>query len=131
MNLRKIDTLIAEHFFGWEPKPLPVGDDDNSRGKWSDINWPWDEPGWGAGEWPNEPLFPAEDIRTAWEVIDKIHSSGGRIDSIDSQVNSRGEVTYDVHLSDGTYGYSSSGLSSLPLAICLAALKLKGVTYED
>jgi len=109
LDLRKIDALVAEHVMGWRvekymttiPKPT------------------------GAGMRPGSAVIEeipryTSDISTAWEVIERLHPEFTF--SLDYLSSGRWTITF---YSGEAHGLMST--DSAPLAICLAALRAKGI----
>ena len=109
-NTRKIDALVAEHVMGLELRDglVDMSEELNSKGCW------------------REPKCYSTDIASAWEVIEKLK------DSLDLV-----EIFWDIDCwccnlwKDGEEIIRSHAHETAPLAICLAALKAKGVRIED
>ncbi len=114
MDPRRIDALVAEHVMGWTNNR----DDPTKSGMW------------GINDWLDEttpvlmPDFPSysTDIAAAWEVLEELIPkyllSLSWVDGWEvSHYEANEQVTY--HLAED---------ASAPLAICLAALKAKGVS---
>jgi hypothetical protein len=121
---RDIDALVAEHVMGWTNN--------------------WDNPGrggmWGIMDWIEKddgtrtPVRAADfpsysgDIESSWEVVEKLANDGY-------------QVTVSVYKDGchvdcgiprpGTWEPKRSFAKTVPMAICLAALRAKGVEFPD
>lgn len=104
-NFKKIDTLIAKHVF--------------------DMNWEWCD----TIDGPSAPvdsitsLFPpySTDIAAAWEVLVELGNC--------ANVIARGSMTIVDIFKDGVR-YEAKA-DTVALAICLAALKVKGIEVSE
>lgn len=100
-DLRQIDALVAEHVMGW-----------------ADDGWPRDPQGMGHENFPKY----SSDISIAWEVVEKM-----RADLWNVTVYIQDTQGCTMHKYNESYYLKAD---SIPLALCLAALKSKGVSYE-
>lgn len=111
MNLREIDALVAEHIMGW----FSAG---------------------GAGWYTpdghcisNAASFrPSVDVAMAWEVVEEFMRNGTDFflyaNFQGSTEGSRWRAgRTPIHVGEGTYAEAETA----PLAICLAALKARGI----
>lgn len=104
MDLRKIDALVSEHVMG-----LPLQKDEkrgwvNSRGKYI-------------------PHY-SSDIVAAWDALEMLRNDGHTIEILGGY----GQDTWLVKIDNEFKSHPDAG--SAPLAICLAALKAKGIKWE-
>lgn len=111
IDLRKIDALVAEHIFNLKPSRLEV----TVAGEVFDHDYYVGRP---------EDLRLVEryssDIAAAWKVVEKLNADDWRLD-LRSNDN-----WHDASFSkDGSLIMVDS--DTAPLAICLAALKAKGI----
>lgn len=110
-----IDDLIAEHVFGLTPiykegEPGPLFDYGPS-----------------AKKRPSGPDNYSTNIADAWEVVEKMRDDQWNIVLYDTTIpNSSGCVVYKYN---ENFAYLKVG-AKVPKAICLAALKAKGVEVE-
>lgn len=109
---RKIDVLIAEHVMGLEvcesPPVAPCYVD------------------YGVGVDGVDGWLPhySTNIAAAWEVVERFHSAGIRVDTgLDGKGN-----RYRVRIITRNI---TQRAKTAPMAICLAALKAKGIEVED
>ena len=110
LSPRAIDALVAEHVMGYETDSYK----DNFK---SNVGW------FSIDDW-----CPSTDIAAAWEVVEKMGESGlfvsvgntlsGLYVCITCKPNDRKSTIETVS-------------ESAPMAICLAALKAKGINYSD
>lgn len=109
--MRQLDALIAEHVMGWTKISLEktISGEEKIYGK------PPDQQGMDL-------VIPeySTDIAAAWEVVEKLRSMG-------KDIELRGHAPYEpdnwqVVVNDEFYTEGPA-----PLAICLAALKAKGI----
>lgn len=125
---RKIDALVAEHVMGlpqaYESKYgyWKFGDEiiekppkfDESTGEKINIDWSW----WDGS---NDLEYYSTDIAAAWEVVSHLHERSfmlvGR------------NLSYSACFAPRMDLYEPS--DTAPMAICLAALKAKGVEVEE
>jgi hypothetical protein len=109
-QLRKIDALIAEHMFGHEVFTNGLG-----------IQLMYPEKLRAA---TNVPHY-STNIATAWDIVEKLHGHGVRIETGSDGVNRYRCLSY----------YNDTCISvratTAPLAICLLALKSKGIDIEQ
>lgn len=121
MDLRKIDALVAEHVMGWtlrncDGEPATTPDDyydaaNNDGWTWNgtDEAWTW---------------RPTQDIAAAWEVVEKLQADV-------TFKRSMGYATVRLKFCDDDgverSGRANEKYAAIPLAICLAALKAKGI----
>lgn len=121
MDLRKIDALVAEHVIGLEPWP-------NRPGTFSAPLVPF-------GQVPKPCTAPeySTDIAAAWDLIPKIQATGPHA-SVFVERCAVGEDRYHYRVYDGRQEIECcedlAGAETAPLAICLAALKAKGVSLD-
>lgn len=113
---REIDALIAEHVMGWAYRELhDVWIPQEIEGEILDNIL--------ADEWR-----PSEDIGDAWEVIEALKYLWFQV----GRENCLGE-RYDVHcynhpdMTDKVSAFADTA----PMAICLAALKAKGISLPN
>lgn len=106
MNNREINQLVAHHVMGWTYFDAPRG----YRGNW----------------WQ-----PTENITDAWKVVEKMgceyeiiisKHKDGMILANCLFMDDKGKVDFDK--------WYSATADIAPMAICLAALKAKGVEYD-
>jgi len=119
---RNLDAKVAEYIIGWTNN--------------------WDNPGgtgdpsmWGIMDWrgPGDPVrvanFPcySTDIRAAWTVVEKMKDFGFAAQIVTGIANGYDVVAMYNALGKHFVVDRESGSTSVPHAICLAALKAKGV----
>lgn len=115
MDLRKLDTLVAEKVMGWNQL---------EHMGLKRIIW---KPGYSDDvAWFNDPPRYSTDIAAAWEVFEASEKEW-RMDIISRDSDNRdgwivGSYDPDRVISKGR---------TAPLAICLAALKAKGVDVSE
>jgi hypothetical protein len=110
MDLRKIDALVAEHIFGWHPTYSGDRDSWNSRETGYFVRY-------------RETFRPSEDIAAAWEVVEAMKHLHPRLSYCDTTCSwscTWQNMDRDIMVVEDT----------APLAICLAALKAKGISVE-
>lgn len=116
-QLRKIDALVAEHTFEmtYSERWLTWWADDPSG-----------MPGWRDGEviWEKLPHY-STDIAAAWEVLEKMKSSVALIELTESEY-AKARASFLPFSGDAVIADENE----MPLAICLAALKVKGVEVK-
>lgn len=111
MNLREIDRLAAEEIMGLKLEAFEGGS----------LHWFEPEAEGGQGLWHSCPRY-SSDIATAWKLVE-------RLDLF---------ARHAIHRASGMYGVYPVGVlgdlegcigiaDTAPLAICLAALEMKGV----
>lgn len=126
MNLREIDKLVAEKVMGWvaggngywhDPARGPADASFVGSTRWT-IYGPD-----GDGEFVN--FRPSEDIAAAWEVVEAFPCEDVFLGSAHDVQSNRWQwcVSFN-NPEDIAYA------DTMPLAICLAALKAKGVEVE-
>jgi hypothetical protein len=120
MDLRRIDALVAEHVMGWV-NITPFGDDI------------WGNPTdgrtfMGQGQVGGPIPRYSTDIAAAWEVVEKLGIQFYL--HCDLRRGSAGDwMVFDSAASVDCCEPLATA-ETAPLAICLAALKLKGVSWE-
>lgn len=124
MNLRKIDALIAKHVMGLRsPK----------HGTYIDDVCPFD------GTVTTYPIpHYSSYISAAWEVVEKIMEGyevsieSVAVDPQDQYYNKTNQLQWTVILQEHYLTTTAAYLTGtdLPLTLCLAILKAKGVDYE-
>lgn len=105
MDNREIDALVAEKVMGWEPH-------DNGEGE---IVWTHNPTRQWSVSFGHVPHY-SESIKAAWEVVEK---------NID--------LGFEINCRSGWAAYFGEHIAyadSAPLAICLAALKSKGIAVK-
>lgn len=113
---RELDALVAEKVMGWVRPAMdsPYIVDDPIHGKLAYLS----------GEIPHY----SADIAAAWEIIEKLR--GGYHVTLES-FGSHWRCDISVitaSVASGTKGNGQGRADTAPMAICLAALKAKGVT---
>ena len=127
MNLRKIDALVAEHIF---EEPVYWPDGKNSH--------PWQNTyNKRRTDTTGIEVVPpySSDISAAWEVLEKLRfiqpegTNNGSGSWVLSPLMEGGYDMYYKHTSMADYEstFCDTYADSAPLAICLAALRTKGV----
>lgn len=104
---RKIDTLVAEHVMSLELRDglVDMSEELNSKGCW------------------REPKPYSTDIAAAWEVLEKYLAEGNDIELMYcKEYGCWNACLVDIAAENG---------DTAPLAICLAALKAKGIDTRD
>lgn len=115
MDLRKIDSLIAEKVMGWGLKEL------NVCSAWID-----NQNGWCLKQLWN----PSRDMRDAWKVVKKLNEIF-TVDVQDTLNDGASCCLYEFQEeTESLIPYSATEAETAPLAICLAALKSVGVEVE-
>jgi hypothetical protein len=113
-QLRKIDALVAEHVMGWANIDVP-----DAKIPSLVIGVRYDMHGGVPAHW-EVPSY-STNLAAAWEVVEKLTEEG-----YEFWVSGDGRVElYDQDDNQFHAGYSTR--RTAPLAICLAALKAKGV----
>lgn len=117
-DLRRIDALVAEHVMGKKP-----------------LTYRWGGGVQGAESWETSAEHYSTSIKAAWEVVEKMRESRMLIwIQISPGGNYRAEVHQFTHLQDVGF-YERIALEEVaataPQAICLAALKAKGVEVPE
>lgn len=111
MDLRKIDVLVAEHVMGWQ------------LGSAGDLECFWDSAAKklrAVEDWT-----PSSDISAAWEVIEKLHVL---VLGISRSADKNWHARFSRYHGMGDFeDFPSVTNRSAPLAICLAALKVKDI----
>lgn len=107
MNKRKIDCLIARHIF-------------NKPWEWSDTL---NAPVTASLDAELYPLYSSS-IAAAWEVVEKL---GG----VSTGSGYCVDISYDGGWIVSIGNYCESNQDTAPMAICLAALKAKGVEVPE
>jgi hypothetical protein len=124
MNYHNINKAIAEKIMGWEA----FKDDDGTIISWvteyGNLFFSDDE----GSEWQ-----PSTDMADAWQVVEKMAEDNEWVlneleHSLDHEGRINGFYCYFHHLEIGSGG--SVKAETAPLAICLAALKAKGIDVE-
>lgn len=112
MDLRKIDALVAEYVMEWKHYP-------NNR---NGFNWQ------AADEGYYELPEYSTDIKAAWEVVEKMKSfeTGFALITLNDQFKELKWIAKFTLLKPKPHMKFEMNKSA-PLAICLAALKAKGV----
>lgn len=116
MDLRKLDALVAEKVMGWSnagppenPLIVPPLDHEAIRNHWAAE---WDEH--GCPHWM--PRY-SSDISAAWEVVEAM---GGHHNFFLQSSHDQWSCSFDG-------GPEVHDVQEVTLAICLAALKAKGI----
>lgn len=122
MNLREIDRLVAEHVMGWQ-------NIERWRGQRPDVNED------GVEMWTDAPVpFYTHDIEDAWHVWAALRD-GGDYCCMDIRwpICEPVEIVLRrvMHGEDHDKPFVLVTNDSAPLAICLAALKAKGVEVPN
>jgi hypothetical protein len=132
MDLRKIDALIAQHVFDM-PKPADKDEAlkalEMAKSADPSMNFAARLEDAMRRIYPSYPAF-SEDISAAWDVVEKLKEGEAASANIDIQT--------DVVVVIGWYGSRADEFfrgearaDTAPLAICLAALKAKGVEIPE
>lgn len=111
-DLQEINALIAEHVLGKSSRS--DGLFDYSR----EFN---------SKDYHQEPFPYSSDITAAWEVVEKLVSEHYQI--IVSVYEGGASCDYGFPRT-GTWTPKRESAATVPLAICLAALKAKGITWD-
>lgn len=119
-SLREIDKLIAEHIFGW-------------TGFWEEVQGRHYLMGYSPVEQPiqveyserEEVQYYSTDIKVAWNILDNFIKN-----KIKTQIKKIEKSDWEIWLSPKEGLTNISTASTPELAICLAALKTKGITIE-
>ena len=119
---RKIDALIAEHVMGWFPD-MPLAYDsyiaDNGDRRAIRIS---SSVSYDLSIYKNCPHY-STDIAAAWLVVEKLTDRNSWF-CISEKYNDRWEATFN-------YLTPPVVADTARMAICLAALKAKGIEVED
>lgn len=132
---RELDALVAENVMGWKPHRLKTGRSvpectvcgDAFHFHFTEANMHgvyWCEPRKGPGEIPPY----SSDIEAAWPLVEKFRmdvQSPGAPQNGGEYLNETGEWEVEFFRDDGKTDFVNA--PTAPLAICLAALKAKGV----
>ena len=118
LSPRAIDALVAEHVMGYETDSYK----DNFK---SNVGW------FSIDDWR-----PSTDIAAAWEVVEKLSSENCFHSLCVYYLSSEDNGLDKVYLMDFDYCHSDADAheaeaDTAPMAICLAALKAKGITSWD
>ncbi len=114
----QLDALIIEKVMGWEKcRDGCLGTDDH---------WVWKGTRWSHGyfETAYSPFTPSTSIAAAWEVVEKMEKDGYRFE-MDDQPREQMYYRVEFYSFEPTRFVETS--ISMPLTICLAALKAVGV----
>lgn len=119
-SLREIDKLIAEHIFGW-------------TGFWEGVQGRHYLMGYSPVEQPlqvgyserEEVWYYSTDIKVAWNILDNFIKN-----KIKTQIKKIEKSDWEIWLSPKEGLTNISTASTPELAICLAALKTKGIKIE-
>ena len=117
---RELDALIAERVMGWELDDLPEG-----------VVWEGNsETGGGVTARTAVPRY-STDIAAAWEVVEKIRGAGFTFSLWDNanQYAAPWDCRFTHRDDVGQKGIAIEGTA--PHAICLAALRAKGVEIPE
>ena len=126
---REMDARVAEKVMGWtvvrdirfwdhsQPMPAFV---QYAEGKWGVVK---------VGGSGYEPFDPSESIADAIEVVEKMKADGWAVNIYSGNGSQCWEAEFG-HPSDRSQD-AGSETSPLPLAICLAALRVKGVEVDN
>ena len=131
MNNREIDALVAEKVMGWGVKHFEASQNENSPvvqklERWCvegiDIPPEDEENDWLFG---NMPWF-STNISDAWQVVEKMAKYGIAIHT--PRDSEKGHMPWRVVIATDISGLAKAvNGETAPMAICLAALKAKGV----
>jgi len=113
MDNRKIDRLVAEKIMGW--KYYPEGHHISNE-----LTWIGADGGWYI-KCPNY----STDIAAAWEVVEKLQKE--YIVSILGPDDQGTHWCVDIMSKNQKLNFANEVGNTAPMAICLAALKAKGV----
>lgn len=113
-DLRKIDALVAEHVFGLRVVTTSIEALEDNTIYHPTKGWP---------QMPSELPAYSSSIFDAWKVVEKLDDAVSLVFLPSEHV---WEITFGEPPNDFGYAWNESA----PLAICLAALKSKGVSYE-
>jgi len=128
---REIDALVAEKVMGWTLERYEDGRPAKTPADYADAanndGWSWHgQPGDSeAYTWK-----PSTDIAAAWQVVEKMRAEGW-------SVQLRSNVYDPFWDCDAVRGYASTGIKHSGTAIeparaiCLAALRAKGIEVPD
>lgn len=119
-SLREIDKLIAEHIFGW-------------TGFWEEVQGRHYLMGYSPVEQPiqvgyserEKVWYYSTDIKVAWNILDNFIKN-----KIKTQIKKIEKSDWEIWLSPKEGLTNISTASTPELAICLAALKTKGIKIE-
>lgn len=120
MTPREIDALVAEHVFGWQR-----WDTFHDKGQTRPVTM-WFRPDY---KYPIEAPQFSTDLLAAWQVVEKMNEAGWWITELRQKV-----VGYKwgvEFVKDGEWmnidGHQLAGADTAQMAICLAALRAKGI----
>ena len=120
MDTREIDRLVSEKVMGLSV--LPIYDDVPPRPITGyEIHT-------APGQYARLPHYSI-DIAAAWEVVEKMKADGWAVNIYSGNGSQCWEAEFG-HPSDRSQD-AGSETSPLPLAICLAALRVKGVEVDN
>lgn len=111
---RELDALVAEKVMGWTPKMISPGDP--SLGKRRG----WYAPDRHADVTDDDLEYYSIDTDAAWKVVEKLN-----LGSSIAYLPGPKKHTVKFWLGFETKGYAEA--DTMPLAVCLAALQVKGV----
>lgn len=128
MDLRKIDALIAEHVMGC--KVYEVLDYGVEGNRWFRCDCPGansidERPHANSDSFDGEIKIYSSDIYAAWDVAEKLRAEGLYFE-IHNDKAEWSLTGYDGYNAERKSGVDGSARTA-PLAICLAALKSKGI----
>ena len=129
---RKLDALVAEKVMGWRKERMFLAEHNYGRDLPDRGDWVWRTPGQKGYRWlvrgasfqddDEKPGFhPSTDIAAAWEVVEKVrlsvipHPNGWHASYLDERDSANFRFLY------------AAVAPTAPHAICLAALKAKGI----
>lgn len=107
---RKIDALVDEHVMG-QCLAFPYEGSDDQASAWYDYI----------------PHY-STDMAAAWEIVDKLKAI--YTFDIDNYSNRDGKWYVEIQGDEDAHGCAHVMAGTAAMAICLAALKLKGIGYE-
>lgn len=113
-QLRKIDALVAEKVIGWTIKPGQIGTSHSTAGHFIA---------------PEDVPEYSTDIAAAWDVVEAWKGDGSLCEIVLSRCESHVSTGWRARFGESEASWEADAPTA-PLAICLAALKAKGVDVD-
>lgn len=116
MDLEKIDALVAEHIMGYEGVCS------------SNYSYMGDKEAINLANPKGYSYYShySTDIAAAWEVVERMRLTGCRLWACDEKYNDKRIIVNFRYPMDREF----EGRGEFPFAVCLAALKAKGIDYN-
>lgn len=122
MYYNEIDVLIGSEIMNWTKERLPNNDE----------GLPYTAEFWtkdGEKQIPANFFNPSTNIKDAWKIVEKL--SYGSSDINFSMENHYMGYWAQFTLEDSEKPFESNAQATAPLAICAAALKIRGIELEE